>query len=52
VSWPKTERQQRFVALANELAEPIAARAAEVDRANSFPYQSFAEFPRAGNRNL
>ncbi len=52
MSWPKTERQERFVALANDVAGPIAARAAEVDRNSSFPYESFDELRQAGYLTL
>lgn len=42
------ERQEAIVALAESLAGPIAARAAEVDRTGTFPFQNFAEMRDAG----
>src|SRR4051794_16772016 len=47
MSWPKTERQNRFVQLASDLAGPIGERAAQIDRENRFPFESFAELHRA-----
>jgi len=44
----QTERQATFIALAESLAGPIAARAAEVDRSGTFPFESFAEMRDAG----
>jgi len=43
-----TERQARFVALAAELAERIAPRAATYDRENSFAYADFDDLKAAG----
>ncbi len=43
-----TERQARFVALADDLAAQIAPRAAAYDRENSFPFADFADLTRAG----
>ena len=52
MSWPKTPRQERFVALADELAGPIARRAAEIDQTGVFPFESFGELQRAGYLTL
>ncbi len=46
--YPRTERQERFVAVAGELAPRFAARAAEHDRDGSFPHENFAEIRAAG----
>ncbi|MHB8645535.1 MAG: acyl-CoA dehydrogenase family protein [Thermomicrobiales bacterium] len=43
-----TERQARFVALADELAARIAPRAAAYDRDNTFPFADFADLKAAG----
>ncbi len=43
-----TERQARFVALAAQLAEKIAPRAAAYDRDNAFPFADFADLAAAG----
>jgi alkylation response protein AidB-like acyl-CoA dehydrogenase len=43
-----TERQARFVALAGQLAETIAPRAAAYDRDNAFPFADFADLAAAG----
>lgn len=43
-----TERQARFVALAGQLAEIIASRAAAYDRDNAFPFADFANLAAAG----
>ncbi|MCB0046584.1 MAG: acyl-CoA/acyl-ACP dehydrogenase [Caldilineaceae bacterium] len=45
---PRTERQQAFIAMADELAPRFAARAAEHDRDGSFPHENFAEIRAAG----
>ena len=44
----KTEAGARLVALAEELAEEIATRAAEHDRDGSYPFESFAAVKRSG----
>lgn len=43
-----TERQARFVALADELAARIAPRAAEYDRENRFAFEDFEDLKRSG----
>lgn len=43
-----TERQARFVALAGELADRIAPRAAAYDRDNTFPFADFDDLRAAG----
>ncbi len=43
-----TERQARFVAIADDLAARIAPRAAVYDRENSFPFADFADLQNAG----
>ena len=43
-----TERQARFVAIADELAARIAPRAATHDRENTFPFADFADLKAAG----
>src|SRR5262245_14028032 len=44
----KTEPGRRLVALAEELAEQLAERAAVHDREASFPYESLAALKRSG----
>ena len=46
--YPKTARQAEFMALADRLAEQIAERAAEHDRAGSFPHEAFRALHEAG----
>jgi alkylation response protein AidB-like acyl-CoA dehydrogenase len=46
--YPKTERQAEFMALADELAEIAAAQAAEHDRNNTFPFDTFAALKERG----
>ena len=48
MDYPKTRRQSEFVAVAESLAGPIAARAEAVDRAGAFPYDNFREMHEAG----
>ena len=48
MDYPKTERQAQFIALAESLAGPIAARAEAVDRAGTFPFENFREMHEAG----
>jgi len=43
-----TERQARFVALADELAARIAPRAAGYDRENRFAFEDFEDLKRSG----
>lgn len=46
--YPRTERQAEFMALADRLAERVAARAAEHDRENTFPFEAFRALHEAG----
>lgn len=46
--YPLTDRQARFMAQAQELAAVFHRRAAEHDRAGSFPHENFADIRRAG----
>ncbi|MBX3001964.1 MAG: acyl-CoA/acyl-ACP dehydrogenase [Caldilineaceae bacterium] len=46
--YPRTERQARFMALADSLAERAAARAATHDRAGTFPFDTFRDLHEAG----
>ncbi|MBX3002261.1 MAG: acyl-CoA/acyl-ACP dehydrogenase [Caldilineaceae bacterium] len=46
--YPRTERQQRFIAIARQLAENFKARAALHDHEGSFPHENFDELRRAG----
>ncbi len=48
MDYPKTERQERFVALAESLAGRFADRADEVDRSGRFPFENFREMHEAG----
>lgn len=41
--YPRTERQMHFLEIARRLAERFSARAAEHDRAGSFPYENYAD---------
>jgi alkylation response protein AidB-like acyl-CoA dehydrogenase len=52
MDYPKTERQAQFIALAESLAGPIAARAEAVDRAGAFPFENFREMHEAGYLGL
>jgi alkylation response protein AidB-like acyl-CoA dehydrogenase len=52
MDYPKTERQARFIALADALAERFAPRAAVVDREGAFPYENFREMREAGYLTL
>jgi alkylation response protein AidB-like acyl-CoA dehydrogenase len=46
--YPYTERQARFIALAGELADRFATRAAEQDRSGAFPFANFDDIRAAG----
>ncbi len=46
--YPRTERQARFVAVAEGLAASFAARAAEADRSGAFPHANYTELRAAG----
>lgn len=48
MDFPQNARQAEFIALAESLAGPIAARAAETDRSGAFPFENFAEMREAG----
>ena len=50
--YPKTERQARFIAIAERLAEQIAVRAAEHDREGTFPHEAFQLMHEAGYLGL
>jgi alkylation response protein AidB-like acyl-CoA dehydrogenase len=50
--WPKTERQQRLVEMAGELAGRFAARAERHDRDGTFPHENFAELHASGYLSL
>ncbi|MFT4039144.1 MAG: acyl-CoA dehydrogenase family protein [Thermomicrobiales bacterium] len=52
MSYPRTERQRRFVQLADDLAGPIAARADTIDRENRFPDENFRDLHAAGYLTL
>src|SRR5271154_2124012 len=43
-----TEREQRFIDLAAELADDFAARAAQHDEEASFPYENYARLKESG----
>jgi alkylation response protein AidB-like acyl-CoA dehydrogenase len=47
-----TERQQRFIALADQLAGRLAERAAVHDRDGSFPFENYADLHAAGYLRL
>jgi len=46
--YPYTARQEHFIALAGELANRFAERAAEQDRTGRFPYANFVDLRAAG----
>jgi alkylation response protein AidB-like acyl-CoA dehydrogenase len=46
--WPKTERQAELLALAGELADRLASRAARHDDEGSFPPENFADLRARG----
>lgn len=48
MDYPKTARQAEFMALADRLAEQIAVRAPEHDRAGSFPHEAFQVLHESG----
>jgi len=41
--YPRTEQQEQFIALARDLAEKFDARAAEHDRASTFPDENYVD---------
>jgi alkylation response protein AidB-like acyl-CoA dehydrogenase len=48
VNYPATDRQRRFLALAEPLARRFAERAAQHDAEGSFPFENFADLREAG----
>lgn len=50
--YPRTERQQRFVAIARQLADRFKERAALHDQAGSFPYENFDDLRAVGLPSL
>lgn len=48
MDYPKTPRQAEFMALADRLAEQIAVRAPEHDRAGTFPHEAFQLLHESG----
>ena len=46
--YPYTERQARFVAIAQRLAATFAQRAADYDRTGAFPFENYADVRAAG----
>jgi alkylation response protein AidB-like acyl-CoA dehydrogenase len=52
VKYPSTERQRRFLALAEPLAQRFAERAAQHDAEGSFPHENFADLRAAGLMGL
>ena len=46
--YPHTERQEQFLAVADDLAARFAGRAGEQDRSGRFPQENFAEIRAAG----
>jgi len=50
--YPRTERQERFVALATELAAKFSTRAEVHDREGSFPFDNFEDIRAAGLPSL
>ena len=46
--YPRTDRQEQFIQLAQELAAKFAERAADYDRTGAFPYENYADIRRAG----
>src|SRR5512133_1336648 len=48
MTYPKTERQAEFMALADRHAEQFAERAARYDRDNVFPFENFRELHESG----
>ena len=50
--YPYTERQQRFIAVAQRLATTFAQRAADYDRTGAFPFENYADVRAAGLPSL
>lgn len=52
MKYPSTERQRRFLELAEPLAQRFAERAAQHDADGSFPHENFADLRAAGLMGL
>ncbi len=52
MKYPSTERQRRFLELAEPLAQRFAERAAQHDADGSFPHENFAELRASGLMGL
>ncbi len=52
MTFPKTERQARFIEMADRLAGPIAERAERIDLENRFPTENFRELHETGYLGL
>ena len=52
MSYPRTERQQRFVDIASALVPALRERAGRHDRAGTFPHENFADIRRVGLPSL
>ena len=50
--YPYTERQQRFITIAQRLATTFAQRAADYDRTGAFPFENYADVRAAGLPSL
>lgn len=50
--YPYTERQQRFITIAQKLATTFAERAADYDRTGAFPFQNYADVRASGLPSL
>jgi alkylation response protein AidB-like acyl-CoA dehydrogenase len=50
--YPRTDRQTRFMQMAAAFVPALAERAAEHDRAGSFPFENFAAMREAGYHTL
>ena len=46
--YPRTARQEEFIAVAAKLADQFAERAATYDRTGSFPFENYADIRAAG----
>ena len=46
--YPRTARQEEFIAVAGKLADQFAERAATYDRTGSFPFENYADIRAAG----
>ncbi len=52
MSYPRTERQQRFVDIASALVPALRERAGRHDRNGTFPHENFADIRRIGLPSL